>query len=128
MIIYSWQIKKILSICFFALFTKKKKKKVPLWSKTFIFTNNIFCFFPTTLPQEPDEQEQKLQLPDAQAVLAGYISLIILYETGTGKLSFPTGLRVSADFGITKIISKFYILHDNEVEKMKLFFSFLIKN
>lgn len=46
----------------------------------------------------------------------------------TGKLSFPTGLRVSADFGITKIISKFYILHDNEVEKMKLFFSFLIKN
>lgn len=59
---------------------KKKKKKVPLWSKTFIFTNNIFCFFPTTLPQEPDEQEQKLQLPDAQAVLAGYISLIILYE------------------------------------------------
>lgn len=80
MIIYSWQIKKILSICFFALFTKKKKKKVPLWSKTFIFTNNIFCFFPTTLPQEPDEQEQKFKLSDAQAVLAGYISLIILYE------------------------------------------------
>lgn len=58
----------------------KKIKNVPLWSKTFIFTNNIFCFFPTTLPQEPDEHEQKLQLPDAQAVLAGYISLIILYE------------------------------------------------
>lgn len=65
---------------FLRSFHKKKKKKVPLWSKTFIFTNNIFCFFPTTLPQEPDEQEQKLQLPDAQAVLAGYISLIILYE------------------------------------------------